>query len=99
MSQLNHINHAQAGLLLHLRDKVPDSIKISNIRKGFDILGVFYKEPCDEVFGQDAGAAEELLVERVVHRRHVGQSLLLVVPQEGRRTAQTAGTGQRVTAR
>lgn len=59
------------------------------------ILGVFDKEPGDEVFGQRAGAAEELLVERVVHGRHVGQSLLLVVPQERGRAAQTAHTGQK----
>lgn len=50
---------------------------------GLYILGVFHKQPCYEVFGQDAGVAEELLVKCVIHGRHVGQSLLLVVTQEG----------------
>lgn len=53
------------------------------------ILGVFDKEPCYEVFGQNAGVAEEVLVKRVVDGRHIGQRFLLVVAQEGRCTAQT----------
>lgn len=57
---------------------------------GLYILGVFHEQPRYEVFGQDAGAAEELLIKCVIHSRHVGQSLLLVVTQEGRRAAQTA---------
>lgn len=59
-------------------------------KEGLYILGVFHKQLCYEVFGQDTGVAKELLVKCVVHGRHIGQSLLLVVTQEGRRTTQTA---------
>lgn len=55
------------------------------------ILWVLHEQPRDEIFGQDAGAAEELLVKWVVHGRDVGQRLLLVVAQERRSTAQAAG--------
>lgn len=83
--------------LLHFREYEHDGIRYQT--EGSYILGVFDKEPCYEVFGQDAGTVEELLVERVVDGRHVGQSLLLVVAQEGRRTTQTVQTGQRLTIR
>lgn len=56
-----------------------------------DILWVLHEQPRDEIFGQNAGVAEELLVKRVVHGRDVGQRLLLVVAEERRGTAQAAG--------
>lgn len=37
-----------------------------------DILGVFHEKPCYEVFGQDTGVAEELLIKRVVHSWDIG---------------------------
>lgn len=69
--------------------------KISHHLEGFHndvsyVLGVLHEQPRYEIFGQDAGVAEELLVKRVVHSWHVGQSLLLVVAKERRRTTQTA---------
>lgn len=56
-----------------------------------DILWVLHEQPRYEIFGQDAGVAEELLVKRVVHGRDVGQGLLLVVAEERRSAAQAAG--------
>lgn len=56
-----------------------------------DILWVLHEQPRDEIFGQDAGVAEELLVKRVVHGRDVGQRLLLVVAEERRSAAQAGG--------
>lgn len=60
-------------------------------KEGSYILWVFHKQPCYEIFGQEAGVAEEFLIKRVVHGRHVGQSLLLVVTQERRGPTQTEG--------
>lgn len=54
------------------------------------LLGVFDQQPADEVLGQLAGAAEVLLIEVVVHRRDVCQSLLFGLPQERGRPTQTA---------
>lgn len=71
-------------------EKTDEKVKTREFNECF-ILGVFDKQPRYEVFGQDAGAAEELLVECVIHGRHVGQSLLLVVSQERRGPAQTEG--------
>ena len=62
----------------------------------FHILWVFDQELCYEVFGQDAGAAEELLIKCVVNGRHIGQRLLLVVTQERRRAAQAMKRGKEV---
>lgn len=58
------------------------------------LLGIFDQQPIDEVFGQGTGVAEVLLVELIVHRRHVGQGLLFVVSEEWRCTTQTVGSGE-----
>lgn len=71
---------------------------MSQIQWKHNILWIFDEQPCYEVFGQHAGVAEELLIEGVVHRRHVSQSLLLVVAQERRGSAQAAGR-ERLTER
>lgn len=53
------------------------------------LLGVFDKQPADEVLGQLTGVAEILLVKVVVHGRDVGQGLLLRLAQERGGAAQT----------
>lgn len=65
-------------------------LKEKNVKEKFNILWIFDKKPFYEVFGQSACVAEELFIKSVVHGRHVGQGLLLIVTQEGGGATQTA---------
>ena len=54
------------------------------------LLGIFFKEGLDEVFGQLWSAGEELLIESVIDCDDVPVSFLLILTQERRTTTQPA---------
>lgn len=79
-------------LVRHFRRKRPLETQVKALPP------VLLQELPDEALGQLARVAEELLVKLVVHGRDISQRLLLGVPEERRRSAQTeTATGDTLT--